>query len=204
MCSLLKCFNIFSGERLSIANTANIISPESRKRRAKQLTLSIENKDAQKEKDKSRKKRSQDNKSTDEHAMQSKKNKEHMRIFHQNESPDASTAKMEKDNLNKKRIRDDESPDTSAVRKIKDKTPKKRKRQSCQQDAVNVHDDKEMKRSVERAIKEAKHILHRTQNHQAPHSARYYLYLWREPGNVGLTTCRRESARMQTHTSSTM
>jgi hypothetical protein len=104
--------------------------------------------------------------------MRSKKNKEHMRIFRQNESPDASTAKKEKDNLNKKRIRDDESPDTSAVRKIKDKTPKKRKRQSCQQDAVNVHDDKEMKRSVQRAIKEAKHILHRTQNHQAPRSHR--------------------------------
>ena len=68
--------------------------------------------------------------------------------------------KKDKDNLMKKRIRDDESPDTSTVPKIKDKTSKKRKLQSCQQDAVNVHDDKEMKRSVERAIKEAKHIYY--------------------------------------------
>ncbi len=42
-------------------------SPESIKRRAKRLTLSTENKDAQKEKDKLRKKRSRDNESTDEH-----------------------------------------------------------------------------------------------------------------------------------------
>jgi hypothetical protein len=127
--------------------------------------------------------------------MRSKKNKEHMSIFRQDESPDASTAKKEndklrkkifrnnesldastakkeKDKLRKEGIRNNESPLSSAVRKIIDKTSKKRKRQSCQQDAVNVHDDKEMKRSVERAIKEAKNILHRTQNHQAPRSHR--------------------------------
>ena len=62
-------------------------SPESIKRRAKRLTLSTENKDAQKEKDKLRKKRSRDNENTDEHAMRNKKNKEHMSIFRDNESP---------------------------------------------------------------------------------------------------------------------
>ena len=87
--------------------------------------------------------------------MRSKKNKEHMSIFRQDESPDASTARKEKDKLRRKIFRNNESPLSYAVRKIIDKTSKKRKRQSCQQDAVNVHDDKEMKRSVERAIKEA-------------------------------------------------
>ena len=202
-----------SGERLSIANNANIISPESRKRRARRLTLSIENKDAQKEKDKLRRKRSRDNESTDEHAMRkekdksrkkienkdkdaqkekdklrkktirdnestdehamrSKKNREHMSIFRQDESTDEHVMRNKKNREHMSIFRQDESPDASTVRKIIDKTSKKRKRQSCQQDAVNVHDDKEMKRSVERAIKEAKHILHRTQNNQVPHSHR--------------------------------
>ena len=157
----------------------------------------IENKDkdAQKEKDKLRKKTIRDNESTDEHAMRSKKNREHMSIFRQDESTDEHVmrSKKNRDHMSifrqdestdehvmrskKNRehmsiFRQDESPDASTVRKIIDKTSKKRKRQSCQQDAVNVHDDKEMKRSVERAIKEAKHILHRTQNNQVPHSHR--------------------------------
>ena len=155
-----------------MANTANIISPESRKRRAKRLTLSIENKNAQKEKDKLRKMRIQYNESPDTYAARKEKAKLNRKRKRDDESPDTFTAKKEKDKLRKKRIRNNESPLSSAIRKIKDKTSKKRKRQSCQQDAVNIHDDKEMERSVERAIKEAKRILHRTQNHQAPRSHR--------------------------------
>ena len=221
-----------SGERLSIANNANIISPESRKRRARRLTLSIENKDAQKEKDKLRKKRSRDNESTDEHAMRkekdksrkktenkdkdaqkekdklrkktirdnestdehvmrSKKNREHMSIFRQDESTDEHVMRNKKNREHMSIFRQDVSPDASTVRKIIDKTSKKRKRQSCQQDAVNVHDDKEMKCSVERAIKEAKHILHRTQNNQVPHSHRAIVCIICDCFIIGIETIRK-------------
>ena len=118
-------------------------SPESIKRRAKRLTLSTENKDAQKDKDKLRKKRSRDNESTDEHAMRNKKNKEHMSIFRDNESPDASTAKKEKEKLRNKRSRDNESSDEHAMRNKKNKEHMSIFRQDESHDASTAKTEKE-------------------------------------------------------------
>ena len=75
----------FSGDLLPV-------SPELVKRREKRRNMTPDNKAAQKENDKLRKKRRRDDESPDAHAMRIKKIKENMIIIHKDERPDASAA----------------------------------------------------------------------------------------------------------------
>ena len=123
-----------------------LISPESAKRRQKRFQLSLAQEESQKEKDRLRMKRRREE-----------------------ESAEAIAARNEKDKLRKKRRRAEESAEATAARRTNDKQLKKSKR-TCQHRTTgdNVYNDNETKMSIERLMKEAKHVLHRTKDPNNP------------------------------------
>ena len=163
-------------------------SPESVKRREKRRNMSLEIKAAQKVKDKLRKKSSRDDESPDASAARKEKDKINKKKTLENESSDAHAIRIKKIKENMNILRKNESPDAYAARKVKDKTSKKRKRQSWQQNGINVHDENEMKHSVDRAIKKATHTLHRTQHHSNPHSHRVFVCIICDQFIIGTET----------------
>jgi len=166
----------------------SMASPESVKRREKRRNMSLEIKAAQKVNDKLRKKRSRDDESPDASAARKEKDKINKKKTLENESSDAHAIRIKKIKENMNILRKNESPDAYAARKVKDKTSKKRKRQSWQQNGINVHDENEMKHSVDRAIKKATHTLHRTQHHSNPHSHRVFVCIICDQFIIGTET----------------
>jgi hypothetical protein len=90
----------------------------------------------------------------------------------QNESTHAATTQKNNDNASKKRKRQNESTDAAATRNVNNNSSRKRKRQRQQQNFSTMSHDEEMSHAIERAMKEAKQILHRTQNPTNPQSHR--------------------------------
>jgi hypothetical protein len=69
-------------------------------------------------------------------------------------------------------LRHAESHDEAATQKSNKNTSKKRKRQGQQHNVSTVCHDKEMTNAIKRSMKEAKQILHRTQDPAKPHCHR--------------------------------
>jgi hypothetical protein len=86
----------------------------------------------------------------------------------QKESTDAAATQKNKDNASKKRKRQNKSTDVAATQKNNDDASKKRRRQRQQQNFNTMYHDEEMSHAIECAMKEAKQILHRTQNPTNP------------------------------------
>ncbi len=80
------------------------------------------------------------------------------------EKSDEAATQKSNNNASLKRKRHDESIDAAAKRKSNDNASKKKK---CQ---CKFSHDEEMSNAIERAMKEAKKILHRTQHPTNPHS----------------------------------
>ena len=158
-------------------------SPEIDKRRQKRQNLSPEQKEAlnekrrckdrekrsaaKKEEDKLRKKICRKEESDEATAARREKVKLLMKRCREKESNEATAARREKDKLTKKRCREEESNEATAARRTKDKQAKKIKRQ-CNSQGNNDYNNKEANIVIQRLMKEAKHILHRTKDPDNP------------------------------------
>ena len=158
-------------------------SPEIDKRRQKRQNLSPEQKEAlnekrrckdrekrsaaKKEEDKLRKKTCRKEESDEATAARREKVKLLMKRCREKESNEATAARREKDKLTKKRCREEESNEATAARRTKDKQAKKIKRQ-CNSQGNNDYNNKEANIVIQRLMKEAKHILHRTKDPDNP------------------------------------
>ena len=144
------------------SSVPNIIpaSPEIIKRRQKRQNLSPEQKKALNEKRryKDREKRS---------AARQEEDKLRKKRCRDEESTEATAARQEEDKLNKKRCRQKESNEATAARRTKDNQAKKKKRQ-CQSQCKNDYNNNEANIVIQRLMKEAKHILHRTKDPDNP------------------------------------
>ena len=167
------------------SSVPNIIpaSPEILKRRQKRQNLSPEQKKALNEKrrykdrekrsaarqeeDKLRKKRCRDEESTEATAARQEEDKLNKKRCRDEESTEANAARREEDKLNKKRCRQKESNEATAARRTKDNQAKKKKRQ-CQSQCKTDYNNNEANIVIQRLMKEAKHILHRTKDPDNP------------------------------------
>ena len=110
------------------------------------------------------KKRSCETQSKEKKTTDQDKDRLSKKICCEAQSIEKKTAKQDKKRLNMKRSREAESTDKAAKRKDNNNASKKKKRHH------QVSHDKEMSNAIERAMKEAKQILHRTQHTTNPHS----------------------------------
>ena len=115
-------------------------------------------------------KRCHEAESTHKAATQKNNNNASKKRKRQNESTDAAATQKNNDNASKKRKRQNESTDTAATRNVNNNSSRKRRRQHQQQNFSTMSHDEEMSHAIERAMKEAKQILHRTQNPTNPQS----------------------------------
>ena len=162
------------------SSVPNIIpaSPEILKRRQKRQNLSPEQKKAlnekrrykdreKREENKLRKKRCRDEESTEATAARREEAKLMMKRGRQQESYEATAARREEAKLMMKRRRQQESYEATAGRRTKDNQAKKKKRQ-CQSQCKNDYNNNEANIVIQRLMKEAKHILHRTKDPDNP------------------------------------
>ena len=162
------------------SSVPNIIpaSPEILKRRQKRQNLSPEQKKAlnekrrykdreKREENKLRKKRCRDEESTEATAARREEAKLMMKRCRQQESYEATAARREEAKLMMKRRRQQESYEATAARRTKDNQAKKKKRQ-CQSQCKNDYNNNEANIVIQRLMKEAKHILHRTKDPDNP------------------------------------
>ena len=145
---------------------------------------------ARQEEDKLRKKRCRDEESTEATAARREEAKLMMKRCREKESNEATAARREEDKLNKKRCREkesyevtaarreeaklnmkrcreEESYEATAARRTKDNQAKKKKRK-CQSQGNNDYNNNEANIVIQRLMKEAKHILHRTKDPDNP------------------------------------
>ena len=162
------------------SSVPNIIpaSPEILKRRQKRQNLSPEQKKAlnekrrykdreKREENKLRKKRCRDEESTEATAARREEAKLMMKRCRQQESYEATAARREEAKLMMKRRRQQESYEATAACRTKDNQAKKKKRQ-CQSQCKNDYNNNEANIVIQRLMKEAKHILHRTKDPDNP------------------------------------
>ena len=90
-----------------------------------------------------------------------------MKRCRQQESYEATAARREEAKLMMKRRRQQESYEATAARRTKDNQAKKKKRQ-CQSQCKNDYNNNEANIVIQRLMKEAKHILHRTKDPDNP------------------------------------
>ena len=90
-----------------------------------------------------------------------------MKRRRQQESYEATAARREEAKLMMKRRRQQESYEATAGRRTKDNQAKKKKRQ-CQSQCKNDYNNNEANIVIQRLMKEAKHILHRTKDPDNP------------------------------------
>ena len=90
-----------------------------------------------------------------------------MKRRRQQESYEATAARREEAKLMMKRRRQQESYEATAARRTKDNQAKKKKRQ-CQSQCKNDYNNNEANIVIQRLMKEAKHILHRTKDPDNP------------------------------------
>jgi hypothetical protein len=105
-------------------------------------------------------------------AKRKKTNREYMKRCCEAESIDIAAIRKKIDRENNKRHCVAESHDAAATQKSNKNTSKKRKWQGWQHNVSTVCHDKEMLNAIKRSMKEAKRILHRTQDPANPHCHR--------------------------------
>jgi hypothetical protein len=102
-----------------------------------------------------------------------KTNREYMKRCHKAESIDVAATRKKNYRENIKRHCMAESHDATATQKSNENTSKKRKQQGWQHNvSTTVCHDQEMTNAIKRSLKEAKQILHRTQDPANPHCHR--------------------------------
>ena len=112
-------------------------------------------------------KRCREEESNEATAARQQKVKLLMKRCRQEESNEATAARQQKVKLLMKRCRQEESNEATAARRTKDKQAKKIKRQ-CNSQGNNDYNNKEANIVIQRLMKEAKHILHRTKDPDNP------------------------------------
>ena len=122
---------------------------------------------ARQEEDKLNKKRCRDEESTEANAARREEDKLNKKRCRQKESNEATAARREEAKLMMKRCREKESNEATAARRTKDNQAKKKKRQ-CQSQCKNDYNNNEANIVIQRLMKEAKHILHRTKDPDNP------------------------------------
>ncbi len=88
----------------------------------------------------------------------------YMKRCHEAESTHKAATQKNNDNASKKRKCQNESTDAAATQKNNNNASKKRRCQCQQQNFNTMSHDEEISHAIKRAMKEAKQILHRTQN----------------------------------------
>jgi hypothetical protein len=136
------------------------------------LKLSPEKKKAEQDKKRLYMKRCREAESTHKAATRKNNNNASNKRKHQNESTDAAATRKNNNNASKKRKRQNESTDAAATQNVNNNASRKRRRQRQQQNFSTMSQDEEMSHAIERAMKEAKQTLHRTQNPTNPQSHR--------------------------------
>jgi hypothetical protein len=126
--------------------------------------MSPEQKVIQNERNKSGMKRSRENLSNEERLVRNEGEKSRKKRTRENLSADVRLVRNKGDKSRMKRTRENLNADLRLVQKDKDKSRMTIIRQGLQPTVNTVHDENDIKMSIERSIKEAKHILHRTKH----------------------------------------